>query len=37
MPSRHYLDAKTRAWLAFADEQIASAIADDARYFDGAR
>ncbi|MBU9480764.1 LysR family transcriptional regulator [Burkholderia multivorans] len=36
MPSRHYLDAKTRVWLEFAEEQISPAIANDARYFERA-
>lgn len=33
MPSRHYLDAKTRVWLEFARDEIAPAIEYDARYF----
>ncbi len=37
MPSRHYLDAKTRVWLEFAEERIAPAIEEDARYFAGSR
>ncbi|MGY2485544.1 LysR family transcriptional regulator [Cupriavidus sp. CP313] len=37
MPSRHYMDAKTRAWLDFIDERIAPEIEQDARFIDGKR
>ncbi len=33
MPSRHYLDAKTRVWMEFIGERIAPAIEEDASYF----
>ena len=33
MPSRQFVDARTRAWLSFLDERLAPAIREDARFF----
>ena len=37
MPSRHFVDARTRAWLSFVDEQLVPAMQEDARFFGGPR
>ncbi|SKD04442.1 DNA-binding transcriptional regulator, LysR family [Burkholderia sp. CF099] len=37
MPSRHFRDAKTRAWLKFVDERLVPAIERDARFFETSR
>lgn len=37
MPSRHFRDAKTRAWLGFIEEQLVPAIERDAQFFESAR
>ncbi len=33
MPSRQFVDARTRAWLSFLDEHLVPAINEDARFF----
>ncbi len=33
MPSRQFVDARTRAWLSFLDEHLVPAISADARFF----
>ncbi|HEY4351894.1 MAG TPA: LysR family transcriptional regulator [Paraburkholderia sp.] len=33
MPSRDFLDAKTRAWLSFLEERLVPVIEEDAQYF----
>ncbi|MCY1239158.1 HTH-type transcriptional regulator DmlR [compost metagenome] len=35
LPSRHYLDAKTRAWLEWVDRRITPQVKADAAYFSG--
>jgi len=35
MPSRQFMDARTRAWLAFLDEHLVPAVREDARFFGG--
>lgn len=37
MPSRHFRDAKTRAWLAFLEERLVPAIEQDTRFFEAPR
>ena len=37
MPSRHFRDAKTRAWLGFIEERLAPAIERDAQFFENVR
>lgn len=37
MPSRHFRDAKTRAWLGFVEERLAPAIERDAQFFENAQ
>ena len=34
MPSRHFLDAKTRAWLGFIEERLVPAVEKDTRFFE---
>lgn len=36
MPSRQFVDARTRAWLSFLDEHLVPALKEDARFFGGA-
>lgn len=33
MPSRHYLDGKTRAWLQFIDQRLVPAVERDTQFF----
>lgn len=33
LPSRHFMDAKTRAWLEWADKQISPRLREDAAFF----
>ena len=33
LPSRHFIDAKTRAWLRWVDQHISPKIQDDTEYF----
>jgi DNA-binding transcriptional LysR family regulator len=33
LPSRHFMDAKTRAWLQWADEKISPRLREDAAFF----
>lgn len=35
MPSRHFVDARTRAWLSFLDQHLVPAISADAQFFAG--
>lgn len=35
MPSRHFVDARTRAWLAFVNEHVVPAVRQDAQFFGG--